>query len=153
MSQDRTEALLIALDWGTSSLRAYLLGVEGVVLGHSSLPLGIMRLAQPGFPTHRTLVSATFESAFESACGSWLAKAPSLPVLACGMVGSAQGWLEAPYLSVPVDLGDLSNHLTPLTTSTGKLVYIVPGLMCKRELVNVMRGEETQILGALGACE
>ena len=153
MSQDRTDALLIALDWGTSSLRAYLLGDAGVILEHSSLPLGIMRLARSHLPTDRTLASAAFESAFEKACGSWLAKARSLPVLASGMVGSAQGWIEAPYLSVPVDLGELSKHLTPLTTSSGKLIYIVPGLIRKRELVNVMRGEESQILGAHSAFE
>jgi 2-dehydro-3-deoxygalactonokinase len=72
-----------------------------------------------------------------------------LPILASGMIGSAQGWCEAPYLPVPVDLGELSKHLTQLTTSRGRLVYIVPGLVRHGDIVSVMRGEETEILGAL----
>jgi len=92
-----------------------------------------------------------FEKAFEQACGRWLAAMPSLPVIASGMVGSREGWLEASYLSVPMDVSVLGKHLTKLETSKGKRIHIVPGLVRRGELVNVMRGEETQILGALTA--
>ena len=67
------------------------------------------------------------------------------------MVGSREGWREAPYLSVPVDVVDLCKHLSKVRTAKGGLIHIVPGLMRRTELVNVMRGEETQILGALAA--
>jgi 2-dehydro-3-deoxygalactonokinase len=150
-NKDRVDAQLIALDWGTSSLRAYLLGNGGAILDQISLPLGIMRLAHSEASGRGAQVFQAFESAFEQVCGPWLGMAPSLPILASGMVGSAQGWCEAPYLRVPVDLAELSKHLTQLTTSTRKLIYIVPGLIRHEELVNVMRGEETQILGALEA--
>jgi 2-dehydro-3-deoxygalactonokinase len=92
-----------------------------------------------------------FEKAFEQACGRWLGAMPSLPVIASGMVGSKEGWREASYLSVPIDVFDLGKHLTELETSKGKRIQIVPGLVRQGELVNVMRGEETQILGALTA--
>jgi 2-dehydro-3-deoxygalactonokinase len=95
--------------------------------------------------------SEAFEKAFEHASGRWLRAMPSLPVVASGMVGSREGWREAPYLSVPMDAFDLWRHLTEIRTSKGAIIQIVPGLMRQGELVNVMRGEETQILGALTA--
>ena len=149
MNVPKHEPRLIALDWGTSTLRAYLLGPSAAILAENSLPAGIMQLERSGFRTH---LGRVFEKAFELACGSWLGVTPSLPILASGMVGSAQGWCEAPYLSVPVDMFEVGNHLTQVKTSTGKLIHIVPGLIRRGELVNVMRGEETQILGALIAC-
>jgi 2-dehydro-3-deoxygalactonokinase len=90
-----------------------------------------------------------FEKAFEQASGPWLHAMPSLPVVASGMVGSKEGWREAPYLSVPADVLELWKHLTELKTTKRKTIHIVPGLVRRGELVNVMRGEETQILGAL----
>lgn len=144
------QAQLIALDWGTSSLRAYLLGQSGTILSQVSMPSGVMQLKQT---TKRNLRSNSkaFEKAFEQACGRWLGAMPSLPVLASGMVGSREGWREASYLSVPMDVSELGKHLTKLETTKGKRIQIVPGLVRRGELVNVMRGEETQILGALTA--
>ena len=143
-------AQLIALDWGTSSLRAYLLGQSGTILSQVSMPLGVMQLKQTPKRNLRSN-SKAFEKAFELACGRWLHAMPSLPVIASGMVGSREGWREASYLSVPMDVSVLGKHLTKLKTSKGKRIHIVPGLVRRGELVNVMRGEETQILGALTA--
>jgi 2-dehydro-3-deoxygalactonokinase len=95
--------------------------------------------------------SKAFENAFERACRRWLRAIPSLPIVASGMVGSREGWREAAYLDVPLNVFDLSKHLTELRASRGETIRIVPGLMRRGELVNVMRGEETQILGALAA--
>lgn len=95
--------------------------------------------------------SEAFEKAFEHASGRWLRAMPSLPVIASGMVGSREGWREAPYLSVPMDVFDLWKHLTEIRTSKGAIIQIVPGLVRRGELVNVMRGEETQLFGALAA--
>jgi 2-dehydro-3-deoxygalactonokinase len=139
---------LIGLDWGTSSLRAYLMGCDGALLAERKLPLGIMRLEYSGREQDRRLA---FEAALEEACGDWLATAPDAPVIACGMVGSALGWCEAPYLNTPIRLDQLSNHLTPIQTDCGRVVRVVPGLMQKTELVDVMRGEETQLAGCMRA--
>jgi len=65
------------------------------------------------------------------------------------MVGSAQGWREATYLEVPASLDRLASALTPVDTASGATLHIVPGLIERGALPNVMRGEETQIAGAL----
>ncbi|WP_432239825.1 2-dehydro-3-deoxygalactonokinase [Herbaspirillum robiniae] len=138
---------LIALDWGTSSLRAYRLGQGGAVLDRRALPWGIMNL--PVVEASAIGAKAGFEQAFEEACGDWLRAAPGTPVMAAGMVGSAQGWREAPYLDVPLRVADIGAGLTALPTRNGAVLHIVPGLIERGELPNVMRGEETQVVGAL----
>lgn len=114
------------------------------------MPLGVMQLKE-SFSRNSRSRSEAFKKAFDQACGNWLRGMPTLPVIASGMVGSREGWREAPYLSVPVDVVDLCKHLSKVRTAKGGLIHIVPGLMRRTELVNVMRGEETQILGALAA--
>jgi len=90
-----------------------------------------------------------FEAAFDSICGDWLRQFPSLPVIAAGMIGSAQGWKQTKYLHLPLNLGELGKHLVPFETATGRRIWIVPGLMDPSPPMNVMRGEETQALGLL----
>ncbi|MGE8686508.1 MAG: 2-dehydro-3-deoxygalactonokinase [Achromobacter sp.] len=142
-------AALIALDWGTSSLRAYRLDHAGRTLDTRHLPWGIMRLPQPLQDGAATTALSGFELAFEQACGDWLRSEPSLPVIACGMVGSAQGWKEAAYLDVPVDLARIGTLLTVVERNGSTPVHIVPGLIQRHGLPNVMRGEETQVFGVL----
>ncbi|OZI44208.1 2-dehydro-3-deoxygalactonokinase [Bordetella genomosp. 5] len=145
-------AALIALDWGTSSLRAYRMGSDGQTLDARHLPWGIMNLPQPVQDGALSAAPADqdsrFELAFEHACGDWLRAEPHLPVIACGMVGSAQGWREAAYLDVPVDLRQLAGQLTQVPRQ-GTPLHIVPGLIQRHGLPNVMRGEETQVAGVL----
>lgn len=142
-------AALIALDWGTSSLRAYRLDGAGRTLDARHLPWGIMRLPQPLQDGAATPALSGFELAFEQACGDWLRAEPALPVIACGMVGSAQGWQEAAYLDVPVDLDRIGTLLTVVERPGATPVRIVPGLIQRHGLPNVMRGEETQVFGVL----
>ena len=143
------QAQLIALDWGTTSLRAYLLGPAGQVQNMRSLACGIMQL--PTTPRHVAgqLCADGFELAFDEACGDWLDANPGIPVIACGMVGSAQGWREAPYRDTPASLNALSTALQAVRSLRGVDVYIVPGLIQRSTLPNVMRGEETQVLGVM----
>lgn len=104
-------AQLIALDWGTTSLRAYKLGFGGQVLEQRALSSGIMQLPR----TPRTIAGQActdgFELAFDEACGDWLDAQPDLPVIACGMVGSAQGWREAAYCDTPANVANLGTSL------------------------------------------
>ncbi|QOY71678.1 MULTISPECIES: 2-dehydro-3-deoxygalactonokinase [unclassified Pseudomonas] len=143
------QAQLIALDWGTSSLRAYKLGSAGVVLEQRAQAWGIMHL--PSEPRDINGIHCTdgFELAFDSACGDWLDAQPELPVIACGMVGSAQGWSEAAYCATPVDVASLGLALHRVRSLRGVDVHIVPGVIEHAGLPNVMRGEETQVLGVL----
>ncbi|CAB3728917.1 2-dehydro-3-deoxygalactonokinase [Achromobacter kerstersii] len=146
-------AALIALDWGTSSLRAYRLDATGRTLDTRHLPWGIMRLPQPLQDGAASTALSGFDLAFEQACGDWLRAEPALPVIACGMVGSAQGWKEAAYLDVPVDLERIGTLLTVVErTGAGPNatpLHIVPGLIQRHGLPNVMRGEETQVFGVM----
>ena len=144
-------AQLIALDWGTTSLRAYRLGDHGQVLQQRSLNCGIMQLPSTPRLIAGVMCSDGFELAFDEACGDWLDAQPGLPVIACGMVGSAQGWREANYRETPADVAGFSAALQVVRSQRGVDVHIVPGVLQRSVLPNVMRGEETQVLGILAA--
>jgi 2-dehydro-3-deoxygalactonokinase len=142
MTQDMR---LLGLDWGTTSLRAYLFGADGTVLDARQGPWGIMAL--PGAATE-----GGYDQALEQLCGDWLQREPGLPIVAAGMVGSAQGWREAPYIECPAGESALARSLATVRTRGGLTVHIVPGMIAVRALPDVMRGEETQVIGAL-ACK
>ncbi|MDZ5605478.1 2-dehydro-3-deoxygalactonokinase [Pseudomonas sp. RP23018S] len=145
------QAQLIALDWGTTSLRAYKLAADGQVLDMRALPSGIMHLPTVPRLIHDERCTDGFELAFDDACGDWLDAQPGLPVMACGMVGSAQGWSEAAYQETPVNLANLGAALHVVRSRRGVDVHIVPGVIQRSCLPNVMRGEETQVLGTLAS--
>ncbi|ROO03439.1 2-dehydro-3-deoxygalactonokinase [Pseudomonas fluorescens] len=142
-------AQLIALDWGTTSLRAYKLAADGVVLEQRALSSGIMQLPKTPRVINGRECADGFELAFDEACGDWLDAQPDLPVIACGMVGSAQGWREAAYCETPANVANLGNSLQTVVSLRGTRVHIVPGVIQRSRLPNVMRGEETQVLGVL----
>ncbi|HEX3381772.1 MAG TPA: 2-dehydro-3-deoxygalactonokinase [Paraburkholderia sp.] len=141
---DFAHAALIALDWGTTSLRAYLFDAHGRVMAARASTAGIMNLP-------KSAAEGGFDAAFDDACGDWLDHARGVPVIAAGMVGSAQGWLEAPYVETPANADALVAGIVRVQTASGATLHIVPGVLQRGELPNVMRGEETQIFGALGA--
>lgn len=126
---------LIAIDWGTTSARAYRLDAQGRILDQRSAPLGVQTIAAGGFP-----------AALKALLGEEVAA--EVPLLACGMVGSRQGWIEAPYRECPAGLAELAAALTPVP---GSRLALVPGLICHDAdgVPDVLRGEETQIIGAL----
>lgn len=134
---------LIALDWGTSSLRGFLMDSRGAMLEQRNSPHGITNLPEPGLPG--------FEAAFEAMCGAWLDRWPHLPVVAGGMVGSNQGWKEAGYAACPADAQRLAAEAAEVATKRGTSVLIAPGVISapEGEAPDVMRGEEIQIAGAL----
>lgn len=122
---------LIGLDWGSTHLRAYRYDGEGRVLEKRALGHGVRQLPAGGFA-----------EAFAQAVADW----PATPVIACGMVGSRNGWHEVPYLDTPSHVDRLANALTAMTTTDGRAVHIVPGLRDPSR-PDVMRGEETQVAG------
>jgi len=128
---------LIALDWGTSSLRAYLMGRGGALLERRTQPWGIQHLPEGGFV-----------AAFRGIAGDWRDQLPTLPVLAAGMIGSRHGWREVPYVECPADPTAIAGGIVAFDGGCGT-VHIVPGLIQGGGLPDVMRGEETQIIGAL----
>jgi len=141
---------LIALDWGTSSLRAYRFGAHGQVLEQRALAWGIMHLPQP--TSSDAAADQGFRLALQEACGDWLQQAPGTPLIAAGMIGSKQGWREAPYLETPLAVSAIGSTLTQVAatdTGVGVPLHIVSGLLQRSTLPNVMRGEETQVAGIL----
>ena len=129
---------LIAIDWGTTSLRGAQLDAEGQMMASREFPRGIMRV-QPG----------QFEAVFNEHFGDWM-ESPDALCLISGMAGSRQGWQEAPYCPCPAGFAELGQHL--LWLQAGRIA-LVPGLSCLHagplNIPDVMRGEEVQIFGAL----
>jgi 2-dehydro-3-deoxygalactonokinase len=126
---------LIAIDWGTSSLRGARLSDDGAVLEERAFARGILTVPAGGFP-------AVFAEHF----GDWMNATDALCLIG-GMAGSKQGWVEAPYCTCPAGLSDVAEHLKWIEPGR---IAIVPGLSCEHAGVpDVMRGEETQVFGAL----
>ncbi|WP_460448164.1 2-dehydro-3-deoxygalactonokinase [Alsobacter sp. SYSU BS001988] len=136
---DPDSPALIALDWGTSRLRAYLVSASGAVRDRLGADDGIAAVPAGGFP-----------ATLRRHVGPWLDRDPSLPVVMAGMVGSRNGWVEAPYLECPVEIDDLGRSFARADLGGGREALIVPGLTCRRPggAPDVMRGEETKIAGA-----
>ena len=126
----------IALDWGTSSFRAYRVGVDGTVLETVSAPQGIL-----------TVENRAFDEALEKQIGSWDV---STPILASGMITSRQGWIELPYVACPANLKSIATGLLTHTSRRGRKIHFVPGVSARDSngTPDVMRGEETQVMGA-----
>jgi 2-dehydro-3-deoxygalactonokinase len=125
---------LIAIDWGTSSLRGALIEADGRVAEVRAFARGILTVDAGGFP-------AVFETCF----GDWMT--PDALCLIAGMAGSQQGWQEAPYCPCPAGFDDVAARLKWVVPDR---IAIVPGLSVDTDgIPDVMRGEETQIFGAL----
>ncbi|QGZ40459.1 2-dehydro-3-deoxygalactonokinase [Pseudoduganella flava] len=128
---------LIGVDWGSTSLRAWLIGFDGALLDEAGAGQGASTIKG----------HAAFVAALDQVAGAWRASHPQLPLLACGMVGSAHGWLDVPYARCPAGTAALAAGLRRPDDGP----YIVPGVLFDDASLppDVMRGEETQIVGAL----
>jgi 2-dehydro-3-deoxygalactonokinase len=124
---------LIAIDWGTTAARAYRLSHGGEVVDAREAALGVQHVPDGDFPL-----------ALTELLGDWAEL--DVPRIASGMVGSRQGWIEAPYLPCPARIAELAAALA--RTPAGEL-RIVPGIATRDAsgMPDVMRGEETQLAG------
>jgi 2-dehydro-3-deoxygalactonokinase len=133
---------LIAVDWGTSSMRATLVAQDGALLAHRAGGPGILAVPAQGFGP-----------ALEAVVADWRSRHGALAIVLSGMIGSRQGWAEVPYLPCPAGQAELARAIFRHDAGSLGQVYIVPGLSidANGRAPDVMRGEETQILGALSA--
>jgi 2-dehydro-3-deoxygalactonokinase len=131
---------MIAIDWGTSSFRAYRLDNAGAVVEKRSAPLGILNIE-----------GGRFAQALESQVQDWI-EANEQPILMSGMIGSRQGWVEAPYVACPAGLDHIATGIKEVEW-LGRRGFIAPGVSSRdaQGVPDVMRGEETQILGVMEA--
>jgi len=132
--------VLIGIDWGTTSFRAYRIGADGAVIEVVASAEGITNVPAGGF-----------EETFEAHVGPWLAENSALPVLASGMITSRNGWFETGYVEAPAGAAELAAGLVDHETQAGRILHFAPGLICHDPTGNpdVMRGEETQMVGCL----
>lgn len=132
-----SDAAFVAVDWGTTSFRLWLISQSGDILGERRSTEGMTTAMRTGFSE----VLASHLAALAAPAG--------LPVIICGMAGARQGWVEAGYVDVPADLSEILKGAVRVPGQASD-VRILPGLAQRAaETPDVMRGEETQLLGAL----
>ena len=128
-------ASFVAGDWGTTHLRLFLCDSDGLVLD-STEGAGAAE------------ASGRFADILEGSLAPWRQHHGALPTVLCGMVGSSIGWIQTPYVPCPAEPKQLADACVSLC---GGSVHIVPGMSCRNRFnaPDFMRGEETQIFGAL----
>lgn len=127
----------IAVDWGTTNLRVWVFSGDGQLIDHATSDRGMGQLGPD-----------QFEGALVDLIDPHLPAGRVTPVICCGMVGARQGWIEAPYASVPCAPPGVAQAIQPAAGDPRLDVYILPGVM-QEDPADVMRGEETQIGGFL----
>ncbi|MBE2898495.1 2-dehydro-3-deoxygalactonokinase [Pasteurellaceae bacterium 20609_3] len=132
-------AHLIAVDWGTSSFRARIIGAQGDIIDSVSTDEGILK-ASPNFET----VLFTHLSQLQG-------YSAELPIVMSGMIGSKNGWLEIPYTSLPCDANTLAKNMLEVPNSQNAKILLIPGVNKTGKSPDVIRGEETEIIGAISA--
>ncbi len=134
-----TKKTIVGVDWGTTNRRAYVLDEQGMELRRHVDECGILKVG-----------AGNFESSFKALLQTL--SVSSADVVMSGMVGSRNGWHQVPYLGTDHPLARLPEALVEIDASQDDLrCRIVPGYQTMDEFgtPDVMRGEETQIFGAL----
>jgi 2-dehydro-3-deoxygalactonokinase len=133
-----SQSLRIVLDWGTTSFRALLVDAEGHVIARTESEEGI-----------QSVPNGDFAGVLQRALVPWRQAHGPLPIYAAGMIGSRNGWVEMPYVSVPADAAALAAQVRRLALPDGGTISFVPGLNdpTAYPYPDVMRGEETQLVG------
>ncbi|OOR98835.1 hypothetical protein B0186_08540 [Canicola haemoglobinophilus] len=130
----------VAVDWGTTNFRAYLLTEQHRVVSKLSENKGLLSVKNRDFSTVLLQSIRQWKDMVDIA---------SLPIYMAGMIGSRKGWYEVPYLPSSIELSDIKENLYEFSLDWGAKAFIVPGLQGKNcfSLNDVMRGEETQLVG------
>ena len=132
-------AALVAVDWGTTNRRGYLLDSNGAILDARKDDLGLVNVKD-----------GRFQEAFEILTAPWIETYGAMPALLSGMVGATKGWTEAPYCPLPAGLDELAGSLE--RAPSDDQIWIVPGVSTRDRIgvADVIRGEEIQAIAASG---
>eukprot|EP00041_Stephanoeca_diplocostata_P025559 m.671538 g.671538 ORF g.671538 m.671538 type:complete len:339 (+) comp22773_c0_seq4:255-1271(+) len=146
--EERENVCAVVVDWGTTNMRATIVDTVGAALETRTSTKGLMHVAKQLVDSRDESKVTAFESVLEEVICEWANF--GVPIILLGMVGSKQGWVEASYMSCPAALQDLSTACITVPNSKGLNIRLLPGLCSTTDGVyDVMRGEETQILGLL----
>lgn len=125
----------IAVDWGTTNRRAYLIDRHCACTEDFEDSKGILNVGKGGF---------------DSAVAGVRERLGDRPMLLAGMIGSNRGWIEAPYVACPAGFLELARNVV---WADDRRTAIVPGLSLANGHFDVMRGEEVQLVGAVAHAE
>lgn len=131
------DASLVAVDWGTSSFRACTLDNQLIIIDKISSDDGILH------------ASGRFEEVLQNALTSLQGYIAGIPIILSGMITSRNGWIEVPYAALPTTTSDLARVAKQLTLPELGELWFIPGIKAEGVEADVMRGEETEIFGAL----
>lgn len=128
------QATLLAVDWGSTNRRVFVLAADGTVLDTAQDDRGILNMGG---------------SSFAAEAAAMRARWGDLPMLCAGMVGSNRGWVDAGYVAAPASLAAIAQAVH--WVEPGRTA-IVPGVSRDSDgRADIMRGEEVQLLGAATA--
>lgn len=130
----------VVVEWTSSAFKAFGFDAGGVLLETRRAPVGML-----------AVTDRDFESALRRQIGDWLVAEPR--VLLSGMITSRNGWVESPYAEAPADIGALMAGLVERRLAAGITLGFLPGVAVRSPVPDVMRGEEIQVLGAVGPGE
>lgn len=131
-----SDIALIGLDWGSTNLRAFAFAADGSVISRRHSDAGALTLRG----------AQAFDASLVALVGDWAEANTNAPMIACGMVGAKSGWREARYVDTGANAAALAAGIVRVDTSLRRTLAIVPGM--KSDEPDVMRGEETQLIGA-----
>jgi 2-dehydro-3-deoxygalactonokinase len=136
------QAAFIAIDWGSNNFRAYIVSGEGLVLHRIKARQGVLRIREE-----------SFAAVLKRLLGKWLNKYRYTPIFLFGAIGSRQGWQEITHLEGPVGIEELTASVEKVANHQFERdIYLIPGVRITDNntgLLDVIRGEEIQIVGAL----
>lgn len=135
---NNSEIQFLIIDWGTTNFRALAIAENGKVLGQYQQKLGLLQVE-----------NRQFSQALAGVLSDWLGQYQHLPIYMAGMIGSAQGWVETPYVPAPLSMTDLASKAHQFSLPWGSKATLVPGGSHKDHSgsYDVMRGEEVQLFG------
>lgn len=143
--------IFLSADWGTTLFRLRLIDSTTVVAKHtagSGISATYAQWQRSELPETERI--GFYRAIIEHAIGEWRIDLHGVPLVVSGMASSSIGMLELPYKPLPFDVtgADLRPTVLPPTKDSPRTVYLLPGV---RSADDVMRGEETQLVGALAA--
>ncbi|TVO38215.1 2-dehydro-3-deoxygalactonokinase [Vibrio algivorus] len=134
----------LIIDWGTTNFRSFAIDSSGRCIDKIERKMGLLNVAD-----------GQFSHVLADTLANWLVDYQQYPIFMAGMIGSANGWVDVGYVETQASISSLAANIHHFTLPWGASAYIVPGVSHREQagIIDVMRGEEVQVLGLQGLCE